>query len=98
MRVVVAAVTLEAERVSVQCTQVWVGAPSTVRLQPRDTIEIVTEGPTVGADLTILNDGVIRKRGAGTALLRGCFDPSGTGSIVTDAGANPPTIVSLTCP
>jgi hypothetical protein len=62
------------------------------------TLQIVTESPTVGADLVILNNGTIRKRGLGTAQVRACFDPDGSGSIVTDGGANPPTIEPLACP
>jgi len=61
-------------------------------------VQIVTpEGATTGSDLVILNNGTIRKRGLGTATVRACFDPAGTGSVVVDGGANPPTIEMLPC-
>lgn len=60
-----------------------------------NAIDIRPAGTGAGADLRVINEGVILKRGGGTARIEACF--SGSGSVVNDAGAQAVTIVSLSC-
>jgi hypothetical protein len=57
-----------------------------------NAIDIRTEGMS-GSDLVVVNSGLIRKRGAGTARIRACFQ-GGVGSVANE-GAVPVTIESL---
>jgi hypothetical protein len=61
-----------------------------------NAIDIRTEREGVGADLVVVNSGLIRKRGSGAARIRACFQ-GGVGSVVNEGTATPVTIENLTC-